>query len=147
MIWRLDLITLNSTLNVTGNVPAKGGYIDSGFTEFHGLVTALVEHFTTFKPDLKVVFGEHGRARTIMFIIGLFSALGGGGLFATALLGGVSSNRMTEAAIPFVALFILGGVLIRANHPWKAPTKIDVSLLPQLLTYLSGSSVNSEHWE
>ncbi|MEP2530841.1 hypothetical protein [Shimia sp.] len=144
MLWRLDLITADQTLHISTNLPTKDAYLDDNFTAFHGLATALATVLDALNPNMQVGVGEHGAARKAMFGIGIVSALGGAGLFVAALFTGVSSTKMAGAAVPLLGLTVLGGMLIRSNHPWKAPTTVALTLLPQVLTYLAGSTP-SEH--
>lgn len=137
MIWRLDLMSGDQTHPINANLPSRDAYLTEDFTAFHGLVNALGETL----PDQQILFGEHGRARKAIFAVGLLSALAGAGLFTAALLSGISSSRLTEAAVPLLGLTLFGGLLIRAYNPWKRPPRIAVTLLPSILIYMAGGNV------
>ncbi|SFL53202.1 hypothetical protein [Shimia aestuarii] len=136
-IWRLDLMSGDETHHINANLPSRDAYLTDDFAAFHGLVSALGEAL----PDQQILFGEHGRARKAIFAVGLLSALAGAGLFTAALLSGVSSSRLTEAAVPLLGLTLFGGLLIRAYNPWKRPPRIALTLLPPILTYMAGGKV------
>lgn len=143
MIWRLDLITAEKAFHINCNLPASGAHETEDFSAFQALAAALSERLQDLHPDMQIGFGEHGRARKVMFGIGIVSAVGGGGMFLAAMATGVSSSRLTEAAVPMLGMVILGGLLVRSNNPWKAPPNVPLSLFPQLLIYLAGGTVDS----
>lgn len=143
MIWRLDLMSGNDTRHINVNLPASDAHMDESFIAFLDLATALVAVFEEVAPDLQVGFGEHGWSRKAMFSVGVVSALAGTGILVAALMSGISTDRMAGAAVPLIGLAVLGGLLIRSNHPWKAPPKVAFGLLPQLLFYLAGGDLKS----
>lgn len=119
-IMRLDLY-LGEEKHSIGYNGAEGAWqTDPHARAFLMLVRDVLASVSGLQPDFVVRLGETGGIRMAMFVIGVLSALGGGGLFVTALASGVSADRLSAAALPTLLMLGLGAVLVRAYWPWRA---------------------------
>lgn len=89
------------------------------YRQFLTLAAATLMALEEARPGLPVTLGEVGRARLIMFGIGLVAALAAVGLFVLALASGVSTERMIQGGTAMVALLLIGLLISWGSRPWR----------------------------
>ena len=97
------------------------------------LVLAVVGELARHNPETPVLLAEYGRARHMMFGVGVFSLLGGLGLMGAILVTGVSTDKALGAAFPCALLGLFGLALIYSNAPWRAAPSVSASQMAQAL--------------
>ena len=89
------------------------------YRQFLTFAAATLTALEDARPGLPVQLGEVGRARLVMFALGLVAALGGVGLFVLALASGVSGARLAKGGGAMAALAMLGLIIAWGAHPWR----------------------------
>ena len=142
-IRRLDLITSTGKRSIafsglSGN--ARGTPNSAAHLE---LMAAILRKLETQTENFSVIMGEYGRGRTVMFVIGIFTLLSGGGLIALAAATGVSTDKLMDAAAPAGVMLLFGAVLCYKNRPVKTEVTLPAGLLANALdgTLDSGKTV------
>ena len=93
------------------------------------LAGAALRQIATVRPGLEVTLGEGGRARLVMFAIGLISAIGALGLFGLALATGISSDRLMKAGGGLAVLLLLGLAIAWGARPGQARPRLAPGVL------------------
>ena len=130
---RFDLWQGDKRHSLSWSGPAGGWITDSEAFAFLDLCGAIAQQMDTAQPGFQITWGEYGRSRRTLFLIGLASLLGGVGIFAVALATGVSGARLISAAIPMGLLALIGGTMTLGYGPWRKPPQLNASGLPPVL--------------
>ncbi|HHL20781.1 MAG TPA: hypothetical protein ENJ52_04560 [Aliiroseovarius sp.] len=94
------------------------------YRQFLTLAAATLTALEDARPGLSVQLGEVGRARLVMFALGLVAALGGIGLFVLALATGVTGARLAKGGGAMAALALLGLGIAWGAHPWRKQPRL-----------------------
>ena len=133
LMRRLDLWQGEKRRTIGWNGAAGGWVHDDGAYAFLALCGATAETLQTAAPSVSLTWGEYGRFRLALFLIGSLSIVGGASIFAGALASGVAGSRLLGAAMPMGLLVLLGGGVALVNSPWrKLPTLEPKALVPIL---------------
>ena len=89
------------------------------YRQFLAFAPAVLEELERGQPGMQVTLGEVGRARLVMFALGLVAALVGIGLFVLALATGVTGARLAKGGGAMAALALLGLIIAWGAHPWR----------------------------
>lgn len=120
---------------------AAGGWItDPSAFVFLDLCSAVATGIETAQPGFQITWGEYGKSRRTLFLIGLVSLLGGIGIFAAALATGVSGARLINAALPMGLLALIGAALALGYDPWRKPPQLNAGGLPPVLDALASKA-------
>jgi hypothetical protein len=116
---------------------------DPDYIAYRAIVAAIAGRLAEISPDLPVTVSEYGRARKSIFIIGILSIGGSGGLAALTISGGRAA-LLGEAFTPVALLSVLGLALAWGNAPWRPRVSVPVVAFARALgAPNSGSSSNS----
>lgn len=97
------------------------------------LVADILDRLVARSSGFEIEMEEYGRARWMMFVIGLLSAASAVGLFVLALVTGVPGDKLGAASVPFIILFVFGGLLMAKHAPWRPVLRGDAALFSQAL--------------
>ena len=145
LMRRLDLWQGETRYTIGWNGAAGGWTRDEGAHAFLELCSQVGEALQDACPTLRLTWGEYGRYRKALFVIGLLSLLGGIGIFAAALASGVSGSRLMGAAVPMGLLVLLGGAIGLGNAPWRPLPSLDPKELAPILRAMSTKGRETEH--
>lgn len=138
VMWRLDLEDGGTSQSIATSFPYSTRTQSEDCASFIELCQILSGNISKSNPDFQIGYGEHGKARLVLFGIGVVSALFGIGLLLAALLSGVSGERLLGGGVAIGLLVIFGLVLARGYSPWRKPIPVDVARFPKVLRYLAG---------
>ncbi len=116
---RLDLWVGETRRSLSYSGAAAGWTADPDARTFLELARDTLDALAGLRPDLDVALGAAGGPRLAMFGIGIVAIVIGGGIFAAALVSGVSTDRLIAAAVPMALLATVGALLAFANSPWR----------------------------
>ncbi|WP_421701483.1 hypothetical protein [Aliiroseovarius sp.] len=133
LMRRLDLWQGETRRTIGWNGAAGSWIHDADAYAFLALCGATAGALQEVNPGLRITWGEYGRSRLALFVIGLLAVLAGLGIFAGALASGVSGGRLTGAALPMALLVLLGGGLALVNAPWRRLPTLEPAALPPIL--------------
>ncbi|THD75660.1 hypothetical protein E7681_04180 [Thalassobius vesicularis] len=146
-LWQLDLSAVSSVsyaqTSVSGvtsrylQLEAEGqtrrlsqtGAPSGPGDDFTTLITTVLRALHAARPEIQIGWGIRGRARVVMFVLGVLCLLVGIGLPVAAIASGVSSDRFAAAALPSLLLLALGVVFSWANRPWEPLPTMPLSQL------------------
>lgn len=133
LMRRLDLWQ-GETRHTIGWTGAAGGWVhDDGAYAFLALCGATGNALQAAAPGVSLTWGEYGRSRLALFLVGVLAVLGGLGIFAGAQLSGVSGDRLMGAAIPMALLVLFGGGVALVNAPWRRLPRLEPQGLAPIL--------------
>lgn len=138
LMWRLDLDDGVAPRRIATSFPHSARSDSEDCAAFIELSQNLSTSLSRLNPDFRIGYGEHGKARLVLFAIGVVATLVGVGLLIAALLTGVSGERLMGGGIAMGVLVIFGLVLARGYSPWRKPIPVDVARFPKILAYLGG---------
>ncbi|MCI2400490.1 hypothetical protein [Aliiroseovarius subalbicans] len=104
---------------------------------FLDLCSATADALAKVQPDLRITWGTYGRSRKWMFAIGLIALIAGLGLFPIAALSGVATSKLLTAAIPMIALVLIGSTLVAGYAPWRKQPTLAAGDLRGVLTRIA----------
>lgn len=128
---RLDLMTSSGIHSVSYNGGRGRQMLSSESVSHLTLIAAILRKLEEHRAGFPVTFGEHGRSKTVMFVIGVLTVIGGVGLIGLAIGTGVSNDKLIEGAVPSLALVAFGGYVTHRYGPWTKPLTVPAGTLAQ----------------
>ncbi|WP_323785149.1 hypothetical protein [Thalassovita sp.] len=95
------------------------------------LVEAVARALAETRPGFPVGIGDYGRARLIMFALGVTGAMSAVGLGIAVLIS--AGSRAGDAALPLGGLLVLGAAVSWFYAPWKPVLSLPASDIPALV--------------
>jgi len=132
-IRRLDLITASGKRSISFSGGSGNARADPHSATHLDLTATILCRLDEQTKDFMVIIGEYGRGQTAMFLVGIFTMLGGAGLIALAAATGVSTDKMMAGAIPSAVMILFGAVLCYRNRPGQPLVTLPAGLLAKAL--------------
>ncbi len=126
---RLDLHQGDTCRSIRLGQPAAGWIGDPDTQKFLTLARDICAGLEAAQPGTKITQGEYGRARWIMFIMGVITLVFSIGILALVIITGVPSQKLWAGMVPMGLMFLFGGYISYLSFPWRALGKISAAEL------------------